>query len=201
MMIRLRWRLRRSGLERRFLRRASYFFFAVAALTFGIGALFYFEALLSGAKDRRDFEELRHAAIPSRQKFPSSPARLEIPRLDISVMVYEGVSAATLRRGAGHIPGTAMIGDDGNIGIAAHRDSFFRPLRDIKPKDTIWLETIEGSYQYAVEWTNVVSASDVGVLEASDGSVLTLVTCYPFYYVGAAPDRFIVRARRLGMTR
>lgn len=124
-------------------------------------------------------------------------SRLEIPRLGLSVLVAEGTSSHTLSLGAGHILGTAFPGETGNVGIAAHRDTFFRKLRGIHPGDTITLTTRESSWRYAVEWTRIVPPTDAGVLYSSRRPLLTLVTCYPFYYVGRAPQRFIVRARRL----
>lgn len=126
--------------------------------------------------------------------------KLEIPRLDVSVVVLEGVGERTLEKGAGHVPQTALPGRAGNVGIAAHRDTFFRPLRAIKNNDLIRLTTPEGVFDYAVEWTRVVKPSAVEFLEATDEPFLTLVTCYPFYYVGSAPDRFIVRARQISGT-
>ena len=121
---------------------------------------------------------------------------LDIPRLGVSVMVVEGVGSKSLRRAAGHIPGTALPGQPGNAGISAHRDTFFRPLRNIRRNDVITINTVLGEYRYRVVSTRIVSPSDVEVLDSGDEEVLTLVTCYPFYFVGAAPDRFIVRAVR-----
>jgi sortase A len=121
--------------------------------------------------------------------------RIEIPRLGISVMVIEGVQARSLKLAVGHVPGTAFPGEAGNVGIAGHRDSFFRNLRKIQNHDTIRLTTLYGSYDYLVESTRVVGPRDTQVLHSSGEPLLTLVTCYPFYYAGPAPDRFIVRAR------
>jgi sortase A len=123
-----------------------------------------------------------------------SLGRLEVPRLDVSVMVAQGVSGSTLRRAAGHIPGTALPGQLGNVGIAGHRDTFFRPLKDIRKNDTLTLTTLDGTYQYVVDSTQVVSPDDVSVLDPTGRPTLTLVTCYPFFYVGSAPQRFIVQA-------
>jgi sortase A len=125
-------------------------------------------------------------------------AWLEVPRLRISTAVLEGDDDLALSLGAGHIPGTPLPGAAGNVGIAAHRDSFFRSLGGIEPQDRIRLRTREGDWEYAVESTRVVDPTEVGVLAPSPQSELTLVTCYPFRYVGAAPLRFIVRARRIG---
>jgi sortase A len=123
---------------------------------------------------------------------------LDIPRLRISVMVFEGDDAGILAEGAGHIPGTALRPGSGNIGIAAHRDTYFRPLRAIHANDVIALKTPAGISRYAVTDTGIVRPSDVGVLSPASGRDLTLVTCYPFYYVGRAPERFIVHAQRIG---
>jgi sortase A len=121
--------------------------------------------------------------------------KLEIPRLNLSVIVLEGVGDGILEKGAGHIPETALPGRVGNVGIAAHRDTFFRPLRTIQSNDLIRLTTPEGIFDYTVEWVRIVKPSAVEVLQPTNGPTLTLVTCYPFYYVGSAPERFIVRAR------
>lgn len=120
--------------------------------------------------------------------------RLEIPDLHLSAMVREGANAATLQRAVGHIPGTALPGETGNVGLAGHRDTFFRALRNIRTNDTIDLETDSGTYRYVVESTDIVGPRDVRVLASSGAASLTLVTCYPFYYVGSAPKRFIVHA-------
>jgi sortase A len=133
------------------------------------------------------------------ERLPVRPARgapigrLEIPRLQLSVVVLEGTDQWTLNQGAGHIEGTSMPGT-GNFGVAAHRDSFFRSLKDISSNDTILITTPSGSYRYRVETTRIVEPADTAVLHASDSPTLTLVTCYPFYYLGHAPKRFIVRA-------
>jgi sortase A len=123
--------------------------------------------------------------------------RLEIPRLKLAVMVREGAGENTLRRAVGHIPGTALPGNLGNVGLAGHRDTFFRSLRNIRKNDTIELQTTAGTYRYVVNSTRIVTPRDVSVLKASGGETLTLVTCYPFYYVGSAPRRFIVHATQI----
>jgi len=123
---------------------------------------------------------------------------LEIPRLHIATAVVEGDDDLALQLGAGHIPGTALPGVSGNTGIAAHRDSFFRKLGGIQLQDRIRLRTKEGEFEYTVESTRIVPPSDVGVLAGSQKPELTLVTCYPFVYIGHAPLRFIVHAYRAG---
>lgn len=123
--------------------------------------------------------------------------RMEISSIGLEVMVLEGTGSGTLRHAVGHIRGTALPGEQGNMAIAGHRDTFFRPLRNIRKDDEITLTTLSGAYHYRVESIKVVGPWDTKVLHDSGGSVLTLVTCYPFYFVGPAPKRFIVRARQI----
>jgi len=124
--------------------------------------------------------------------------KLEIPRLDVSVAIFEGDDTGILRLGAGHIPETALPPGSGNIGIAAHRDTYFRPLRLIRVNDLIELKTPAGASRYMVTETKIVRPWDIGVLATAPGRDLTLVTCYPFYYIGSAPKRFIVHAHKVG---
>jgi sortase A len=126
--------------------------------------------------------------------------RIDIPRIGVSVAVLQGTTSQTLRLGVGHIKGTAFPGEPGNIGIAGHRDTYFRALKDIHRDDEIRLQTSTEISRYEVDWTQITSPSDIGVLASTTESSLTLVTCYPFYYVGAAPKRFIVHAHRLQPT-
>jgi len=123
--------------------------------------------------------------------------RIKIPRLLLSVVVIEGVTKTALRRAVGHIPGTALPGEAGNVGVAGHRDTFFRPLKDLRIKDEIQFSTLKGDFKYEVESLRVVAPDNVGVLAPSGENVLTMVTCYPFYFVGPAPKRWIVRARQV----
>ena len=122
-------------------------------------------------------------------------AALSIPRLDLSAIVLHGSDDQTLRRGPGHLENTAMPGETGNAVIAGHRDTFFRRLREIDVGDVIRLVAVEGTYTYVVESTQIVDPDDVWVLDPTPDPSLTLVTCYPFTYIGSAPERFIVRAR------
>ena len=126
--------------------------------------------------------------------------RLDISRLGLSVIVIEGVRAATLRRAVGHIPGTALPGQPGNVGISGHRDTFFRPLRNIRGNDMVTLTTLLGEFRYRVVSASIVRPDNIAVLAPTENQILTLVTCYPFYYVGPAPSRFIVRAERIAGT-
>jgi sortase A len=123
--------------------------------------------------------------------------RIEISSIGLAAMIMEGVEARTLRHAVGHIPGTPLPGQQGNVALAGHRDTFFRGLRNIHKDDEITLTTLRGSYRYRVDSTQVIESEDIGVLSATADDILTLVTCYPFYFVGPAPQRFIVRAHRI----
>jgi len=126
--------------------------------------------------------------------FPEAMAELSVPRLHLFAPLFDGTDDVTLDRGVGRIPGTALPGESGNVGVAGHRDGFFRRLKDIQVGDTIELSTDDQSTTYRVERVEIVSPSDVQVLKSGSTSSLTLVTCYPFYFVGHAPQRFIVEA-------
>jgi sortase A len=128
------------------------------------------------------------------QPAPPALAVLRIPKIGLEVAVLPGTDDFVLNRAVGHIDDTAMPGMDGNAGIAGHRDGFFRGLKDIGRGDAIDVETLAGRRSYRVERTWIVDPDDVSVLDPTPGRALTLVTCYPFYFVGPAPERFIVRA-------
>jgi sortase A len=119
---------------------------------------------------------------------------MDIPRLGVSIAVLPGTTWQMLRRGAGHIEGTPLPGQAGNSGIAGHRDTFFRALKDIRRNDTIQFQTATGLFHYEVDWVAVVAPDDKSVLVPSSDSELTLVTCFPFEFLGSAPKRFVVRA-------
>lgn len=123
--------------------------------------------------------------------------RLEISRIGLSVVVAEGDDENTLRVAVGHLPDTPLPWQEGNSALAGHRDSFFRPLRRIEVGDDIRLATRQGTLRYRVTRHTVVDPDDLWVLEPSPAAALTLITCYPFDYVGSAPRRFIVHAKRI----
>jgi sortase A len=123
--------------------------------------------------------------------------RLDIPRLELSVAVLQGTSSHILRLGAGHLPGSALPGAAGNSAIAGHRDTFFRGLKDIQLNDEIQIQTATGLFRYRVDLVRVVEPDDISILASSIQPELTLVTCYPFYFLGPAPKRFIVRAQQI----
>ena len=177
-------------------------FFACAVLLLGYSG---FVVLDTWAFQRRESVDLDRLLRDRRASAGVAPAvamdgligRMEIPRLGFSAVVIEGISRTSLRRGVGHIPGTALPGEAGNVGLSGHRDTFFRPLKDMKIKDEIRFSTLAGDFKYEVESLRIVKPRDVGVLAPSGENELTLVTCYPFFYIGAAPERFIVRARQV----
>lgn len=176
---------------------------------FGILSLGYYgyvsaESALYQAYENQELDAILTSGEPGSGATPRHPriapakgsplGRIEIPRLGVSAVIRAGEDARTLRLAVGYIPGTALPGEPGNTGLAAHRDTFFRKLGDIRADDEIRVVTPEGTFTYAVMRTNVVEPRDVWVLDPTPEPTLTLVTCYPFTYVGSAPQRFIVRA-------
>jgi sortase A len=125
-----------------------------------------------------------------------SLGRIEIPRLRISAMIAEGTGTDVLDRAVGHVAGTARPGSPGNVGLAGHRDTFFRGMGGIHEHDLVRIVTADTTYRYRVAWTAIVEPRRVDVLDSTVMPSLTLVTCYPFHWVGPAPKRFIVRAVR-----
>jgi sortase A len=175
-------------------------FLGCAVLLLGYGAFVLTDAWLFQRRESGHFERLReqHATVPVALTGQRGLlGRLEIARLGLSVMVVEGDDHRTLRRAVGHIPGTSLPGQIGNMALTGHRDTFFRPLRNIRTDDVIMLTTLQGQFRYRVRSTQVVSPDNVTVLDPSPNQTLTLITCHPFYFVGAAPDRFIVHAERI----
>jgi len=132
--------------------------------------------------------------VALKQAPPSALAVLRIPRLKLEVPVYDGTTDAILDLAAGRIEDTALPGTPGNVGIAAHRDGFFRVLKDIKQGDTLELDTPVALQHYRVEWIKITVPEDVSVIDPTPSNAVTLVGCYPFYFQGSAPQRFIVRA-------
>ena len=182
---------------RRILRWAQVVLLAVAISLLGYGGFVLADAWNFQQRESRNLVRQMGALVLPAVATDGLIFRLKIPRLDLDAVVVEGIDQTTLRRAVGHIPGTALPGQPGNVGIAGHRDTFFRPLRNIHRNDLITLTTGRGEYRYRVVSTTVVGPDDVGVIETIGGEILTLVTCHPFYFVGPAPDRFIVRAERV----
>lgn len=162
----------------------------------------WFEARLYQRSQEQILElAIRRPKPPGLPQLPGPPGslvgRIDIPRIGLSAIVVEGVEPRILRVAAGHVPGTALPGGPGTVAIAAHRDTLFRGLRHIHCGDQIVVTTVGGQYRYSVDSIRVVGPDDVSVLEASPRPSLRLITCYPFYYLGPAPRRFIVQARQV----
>ena len=152
-----------------------------------------------GEPDQADWSSNRRTGYATdQQRDDQLPiAVLRIASLDLEVPIFDDTGRRALNRGAGHVATTAPPGDTGNIAIAGHRDGFFRPLEGIPLGTKIELQTLHGTQQFSVAEILIVDPLDVSVLDETDETTLTLITCYPFRYVGHAPDRYIVRAQRL----
>jgi sortase A len=179
---------------------------ACAVLLLGYCGFALADAWIFQKRESRDLDRLVSERRAASESAPAAASdgligRIEIPRLLLSLAVLEGIDNSTLRHAVGHIPGTALPGEPGNVGVAGHRDTFFRPLKDLKIKDEIQFSTLKGDFKYEVESLRVVEPDNVGVLAPSGENVLTIVTCYPFNYIGAAPKRWIVRARQVASQR
>ena len=186
-----------------------YLFFEVTAFVSSQSAVSSFRArqaadapASNGGSSRLDFSLWSPKRVAAYEKAllmkSDAPlAVLSVPRLGIEVPVYEGTDDLTLNRGAGRIAGSARPGEPGNMGIAAHRDGFFRKLKDVGKGDRVQLSASRTTFEYVVDDVEIVDPSNVSVLDPRAKPSLTLVTCYPFYFVGDAPKRFIVHAARL----
>jgi sortase A len=177
-----------------------------------IGCLSYYGWSVLDSKVRqtyesRTFDAARTGAANPGTRAPasgrSSPpklsaiGRISVPRLHLRAMVDEGDDDATLSHAVGHVPGTALPGSWGNVAMAAHRDSFFRDLANVRRNDEIDVETLHGVFRYRVDELSVVDPANTSVLQPTGGKTLTLITCFPFHYIGPAPRRFIVRATQI----
>jgi len=212
MKIRIRRQVSPRTRTRWLLRGSRYFFFITGFLALGYVGFTLLDARYYQASAKRSLEsrivenqlqvEKEHnvvqpaPAVQPAVKEGDVLGRMDIPRLGVSVAVLQGTKSRMLRLGAGHIEGTPLPGESGNIGIAGHRDTFFRELKDVRENDEIDLQTATGRFRYEVDWVKVVAPDDNGVLASSTESSLTLVTCYPFYLVGPAPKRLVVRAHK-----
>ena len=180
-------------------------------IAIGVGALSYV-AWVAGETilfQKKEIQKLETANVTKQIKPSRSPSihiapqpgsvlgRLQIRQLGLEAVVVEGDSHAILRHAVGHIPTTPLPGQFGNVALAGHRDTFFRSLRLIRPHDIITFSAQDQELEYEVESTRVVPPTDIGVLARSTRNQLTLVTCYPFNYIGAAPDRFVVVGKQI----
>jgi sortase A len=201
--VKLTIKSRHPARKPRLLRWIQRLLFITGLLLLGYVGFTLLEARLYQVSAKRSLENEIQAEKERPQSQPKPPVRkgdvlgrMDIPRLGMSVAVLQGTSSRILRLGIGHIAGTPLPGETGNIGIAGHRDTFFRGLKDIRKNDEIQLQTTSGLSRYQVDWMKVVASDDQNVLAPSTESALTLVTCYPFYFVGPAPKRFVVRAHK-----
>ena len=179
------------------LRGACYFF-----LVLGIFALGYVGFVSAGshvyqAVEMKKLDQAGPLVEPHVLAEGEVIGEIEVPRLGLNAIVVQGDSPASLTLAVGHLSDTALPGEWGNVALAGHRDTFFRPLRDIRVGDGIRFKTRERTFEYRVESIEVVAPTDIQVLETSTGHDLTLLTCYPIYYVGPAPKRLVVRAREV----
>jgi sortase A len=186
---------RRESRRRQILSAAFYFF-----LVLGIIALSYVGFVLADSHlyEAAELRQLDQAIPPANPHPPAEGDALGeilVPRLGLEVIVIQGDSPKNLRRGVAHLTNSPLPGESGNIALAGHRDTFFRPLRAIRLGDKIIFKTPARRYEYIVESFRVVAPTDVQVLDSTPAHELTLLTCFPFYYVGPAPKRFVVRAR------
>ena len=163
---------------------------ALAWFFFLVGDKLYFQAMAWRRFDTLSSETGGNAPLHTGDLV----GKLFIPRIGLSAVIVEGDDETALRRAIGHIPGTAFPGGAGTVGLAGHRDSFFRKLGGLRANDIILFQTRSGAYRYRVESTAIVDPSDVAVLRPSGKRTLTLVTCYPFHYIGSAPQRYVVTA-------
>ena len=184
-----------------FLRCTRMLLFLSGTLAISYVALTLLHATLYQEAAGITLEKQKSAQQQHRVTLPSAVAnqgdvlgRIEIPRLGVTIAILEGTSAQTLRLGVGHIKGTALPGEQGNSGIAGHRDTFFRPLKSIRTNDEIRIQTASGISRYQVDWVRVVAPEDTEILGSSAKPSVTLITCYPFHLIGAAPERFVVHA-------
>jgi sortase A len=152
---------------------------------------------LAGARLAEPPAESRTASPPAPIADADVIGEIEVPSVGLKAIVVQGDSENVLRRAVGHLPETPLPGEPGNVALAGHRDGLFRPLRDVQKGNAISLRTHNGDFQYRVEWVAIVSPESADVLRPTEENALTLVTCYPFNYLGAAPKRFVVRAREV----
>ena len=177
----------------------------VLCLGIGLAALAIYGVMLAHSKVFQIYDSwtfrgaLNRENSPAKKirEIPSVIGRLEIPAIALSVMVLRGTDEWTLNRAAGHVEGTALPWEQGNSAIAGHRDGVFRPLKGICRNDLVRLTTFKGTYRYRVDRIQIVEPTDTRVLATSAMPEITLVTCYPFYFIGDAPKRFVVTAHRV----
>ena len=184
-------------LGRRLLRWIEYVCWSAGAAAIVWFAWAYWSSARFQSQQARRLEHLQQARVEKTLAREGDPfGEISIPRLGLSAIVAEGVDETTLRHAVGHFPESSTPESVGTVALAGHRDTFFRPLANIRLHDLVQLKTPQGKYEYEVVHTAIVGPERVEVVQSSPQSDLTLVTCYPFRYVGQAPLRFIVQAVR-----
>jgi sortase A len=172
--------------------------FGAVLLAIGLGALGWIAYVNLGLHEVQDIPIMPPPANPKPQLLHAGKAdplgRISIPRLRIKATILEGTESDVLRIAAGHVRTTALPGSDGNVAIAAHRDTLFRGLGSVRAGDAILVTSPVGTFKYVVERTEIVGPKEVGILKPTLKPELTLITCYPFHFIGPAPKRFIVHA-------
>ena len=182
----------------RIVRRAALVLLSAGLLSLAYVALIVIDANAYQRSERRRFEQRGPAASVAPVVVEGATiGEIQISRLGLAAIVVQGDAANILQRAIGHLAESALPGESGNVVLAGHRDTFFRPLKRIRVGDTIRLRTVKGDFEYEVESTAVVSPDAIEVLQPTGGRTLTLITCFPFGFVGPAPNRFIVRAREI----
>jgi len=176
---------------------ACYCFLAFGVFALGYAGFVFADSNAYQALEMKKFEQPGRLSEPHTLAEGDVIGQMQVPRLGLSVMVVQGDSPASLRHAVGHLPKSALPGEWGNVAVAGHRDTYFRPIRGIHLGDEIRFKTLEQNFKYVVESIEVVGPRDIQVLEVFTGHDLTFITCFPFYYVGPAPKRFVVRAREV----
>jgi sortase A len=188
----------RGGVIRSVLRCIEYLCWSAGTLAIAYLLLAWWSSAKFQASETKRLETLQHLPAQERVLHRGDPfGKISIPRIGLSAIVAEGIDERTLGHAVGHFPASSTPENLGTVALAGHRDTFFRGLSRVRVKDRITLETPQGKYQYEVVRTRVVGPEHIELVESSSESDLTLVTCFPFHYIGPAPKRFIVQAIRV----
>jgi sortase A len=186
-----------SSTRKSLFRAAIFFFLGLGVLNLGYASFVFLDAHHYQAVQSKKLESASLPSIPHDLTDGEMLGEIQVPRLHLHALVAQGDSSSTLRRAVGHLSESPLPGETGNVTLAGHRDTFFRPLRDIRVGDEIRFKTRQRSFVYRVESIEVVSPADTSVLNSSTGHYLTLLTCFPIHYIGPAPKRLVVRAREV----
>jgi sortase A len=179
------------------MRATCYFLLALGVAALGYVGYVSADSKAYQAVEKEKFTQAIVTQVPQVLREGDVIGEIQVPRLGLDSMVVQGDSSKNLRRAVAHISNSALPGEWGNVALAGHRDTFFRPLRDIRAGDQIRFKTAAGTFEYRVQSIEIVGPGDTEVLEPSSGRDLTLITCFPFSFVGRAPGRFIVHAREV----